>query len=278
MITYKDFLRFGHKLLEKDEKRKELKELFLKAFKLKNIGSVVIYLNHLYDVFFRPENVFFDGVLYVKNEKVENLVKNEFAEYFLNEHIEEFINLYPVLKEKHLDSLNEFLPILIKFLPEAKPDEPKYFIALYLILADVLNIVDKNDFVNFRERFINLSTKGLARYKIKTDIFEGVISENYLKKINDYKNEVKPFKSFKEYYLSVLEDFEETLGIGRFNNEFALFLIFSSFIFESREYRDLLKEIKEKIKLDLIDEIIENCNLDINKERLKGNIKNILIF
>jgi len=275
MITYREFLRSGYKLLKKDKDRKEIKKLFLDAFKSNELGSISIYMLHLYDIFFRPEKIFFDGYIYVKNEDLEENIKYEFANFFLKEHIEDFLALYPILRDKDIETLDRYLPIVIRFLPEAKP-EPRYFIALYLILADVLITVDKKNITDFRERFINLSTKGFARYRVKVEVFDNIINDVYLSKAKGYMEELSPYNSFLMYYLKTLEDFEKTLQIGRFNNEFALFLIFSNFIFEDSNYKDLLKEIRERIKLDLIDKLIGSFKLEVNKERLKGNIKNLL--
>jgi len=280
MITYKDFAKRGHKLLGEDEGIKEVEELFCRKFKEgyknKDVELIGIYLLHLNEILFRPEEIFFDGVMYHRDKLKEEKVRREFINFFLNGKVEDFFKLYSVIKSEPR-YLYEYLPIVIRFLPEAKP-EPRYFIALYLMLADVLITVDEKNTDDFKERFINLSTKGFARYRVKIEVFDNIINEIYLSKAKGYMEDVSPYNSFLTYYLKTLEDFEKTLQIGRFNNEFALFLIFSNFIFEDSKYRDLLEEIRKKIKLDLIDELVESFKLDINKERLKVNIKNILRF
>ncbi len=280
MITYKDFARRGHKLLGRDEGIKEVKELFWRKFKegyeKKDLELIGIYLLHLSEILFKPEEIFFDGVMYHRNKSKEEKVKNEFINFFLKEKVEDFFKLYSIVKSEP-KYLYEYLPIVIRFTAEAKP-EPTYFIALYLILADVLITVDKKNITDFKEKLINLSTKGFARYRVNLEIFDSIINEAYSNKAKDFKEEVKPYSSFMIYYSEILKDFEETLKIGRFNNEFAIFLIFSNFIFEDKKYKNLLEKIREKIKLDLIDELIKSFKLDINKERLKGNIKNVLTF
>jgi hypothetical protein len=145
-------------------------------------------------------------------------------------------------------------------------------------MADILAILENIEDNILKTRLEKLSTKGFARYRVVAEIFEGVIDRKYLDKINQFLKTEDYYQSFIFFYIEILEDFQQTLKIGKFNNEQALFLIFSSFIYEDKDYKNLLKTIKENLDFNLLKVLKNQLDLTINTEKIENNIKNLLNF
>ncbi len=236
----------------------EILEKFKEAFEYLAPKKYAFVLLQIYDVLYNPEKMFYDWFVSHRNEEQEKWIQKEFIKFFLNEHIEMFIDVYKDTRDKNPWMLDVYLPILIKYLPEASPG-PKYFVGLYLILIDTLRIAKKTSDEFLQKRLLGLVYTAFVRYNLELWIFKWILDENDIDSIKErISSNKKPYKPFEDYYNKVLENFRQALERGNFDSEQALFLLLSKYIYEKDT--DLVEQIKKKINFDLLYQWIKVLN------------------
>jgi hypothetical protein len=284
MINKEFYFIRGHKYLEDKDQTEELLEFMLNILKEnKDIPMVKRILVDIHDIVF-GESQFFISTAYpnvLKLRKMRDEIRRRFINFFLREHVEETLSLYRFYREKPV-FLFDYLPVVIRFLPVAKPSQ-RYFVKLFLIMIDVLNSIEVKD--DFDETIETMALKGLKRYSVNENILLNLLNEKQQRKFEDMK--VLPYESFIDYLKTSLEEQIRLVKHNRFNVEIASMLIFNSYFpllstgifgefkpFEIEAvYGETLKN-KDKIK-EFIGNEVEKLGLGINKQLLVQNLEGV---
>jgi hypothetical protein len=291
MINKEFYFIRGHKYLEDKDQTEELLEFMLNILKEnKDIPMVKRILVDIHDIVF-GESQFFISTAYpnvVKLRKIRNEIRKRFIDFFFKEHIEETLSFYNFYRGKTV-FLFDYLPVVIRFLPTAKPSQ-RYFVELFLIMIDVLNSIEVKD--DFDETIEAMALKGLKRYSVNENILLNLLNEKQQRKFEDMKvlpedMKVLPYESFIDYLKTSLEEQIRLVKHNRFNVEIASMLIFNSYFpllstgifgefkpFEIEAvYGETLKN-KDKIK-EFIGNEVEKLGLGINKQLLVQNLEGV---
>lgn len=284
MINKEFYFIRGHKYLEDKDQTEELLEFMLNILKEnKDIPMVKRILVDIHDIVF-GESQFFISTAYpnvLKLRKMRDEIRRRFINFFLREHVEETLSLYRFYREKPV-FLFDYLPVVIRFLPVAKPSQ-RYFVKLFLIMIDVLISIEVKD--DFDETIETMALKGLKRYSVNENILLNLLNEKQQRKFEDMK--VLPYESFIDYLKTSLEEQIRLVKHNRFNVEIASMLIFNSYFpllstgifgefkpFEIEAvYGETLKN-KDKIK-EFIGNEVEKLGLGINKQLLVQNLEGV---
>jgi hypothetical protein len=284
MINKEFYFIRGHKYLEDKDQTEELLEFMLNILKEnKDIPMVKRILVDIHDIVF-GESQFFISTAYpnvVKLRKIRNEIRKRFIDFFLKEHIEETLSFYNSYRGKTV-FLFDYLPVVIRFLPTAKPSQ-RYFVELFLIMIDVLNSIEVKD--DFDETVETMTLKGLKRYSVNENILLNLLNEKQQRKFEDMK--VLPYESFIDYLKTSLEEQIRLVKHNRFNVEIASMLIFNSYfpLFSTRIFKEFkpseIKAVygetlknKDKIK-EFIGNEVEKLGLGINKQLLVQNLEGV---
>ena len=285
MITDKElYFRKSHKYLEDENGIKDLQDFMLGVLiENKDIPMVRTVLIDLHDIIFGKSPFFisrrYPNVKRLREKRTE--IQRNFINFFLKDHIKDYISLYKFYRNKPFFLLDYLLP-LIRFLPEAKPEE-KYFVDLFLILGDVLSGIEEN----FDETLENIAIKGLLRYSVNKEIFRNILNDRPEKKFENMYKDVLPYENFIDYFKKSLNEHLKLIKMDRFNIEIASMCIFNSgflnfFIWKGLygeesvvKLYEKTEEKKEEIK-NFIKKELSQLELSMNGERLLHNVEGVM--
>ena len=291
MIVDKDlYFRKSHKYLEDGKDIKHLLDFMLKTLiENRDIPMVKRVLIDIRDIIFGDSKFFistdYPNVFKLRKKREE--IRKTFINFFLEKHIEETISLYKFYKNQPV-FLVDYLPILIRFLPEAKPDE-KYFVDLFLILGDVLSDMKKEKSFDesFDEIVENIAIKGLLRYSVNKEIFRNILNDRQEKKFEDMHKDVLPYENFVDYFKESLDQQIKLIKMGKFNVEIASLCIFNSSFLNLSIWKELYRgesvvklhgkmiEKREEIK-NFIEKELHRLELSIGDKKLIHNLEEII--